>query len=691
MADTAYIEGIVQEAYAAASKIYGMRDAQTWAEGFSFPLHAPEVYERDANLFTQFHGSIEKLCDHHHKAMADNRLSVQRVQHLPVMKGEKCTGVSQADFRRIISIAEGGVRIQTPLLFDPQSTPPPFRKKYLMASNAINKMLYDQFLAKTLVFLPTSMARTVKGIHFAPQHWTPKKGKRQGRPIGDEANREGGIPINGKTTEGKEAVRVRLREEWGEIQHPTVDELVLMILGLADEHGWENLVLWKLDLASAFNLIRFNIDSIRLLAFALTKELTAIHITGMFGWTGTPYAFQVVTRVLSALVAQAINGKCRWYVDDGMGVSHNRDRDSDVALAMKIIRNLLGEDAVAMHKYESGRRVEFIGWLVDLNKRVITMSRRSLMKMLHLFFAIDLNERAHHHTIEVLASLTSRYSMLCRQMRPYTQALYTMSGSFARQPHKAHKLSERAKFDIQMWRTFLCQLSYDEEGYARPLESFRKRKATILIEYDSSLDSFAVGVSVLNNLTNCYKLVGYTVVESSLAVRQDSSYQNTCEYSVVLLGLLLARKLGYKHFSYDLAGDSISSLVWCDKDRVNSSLARAANIGFTLVAVDIDATVADIRHVPGVDNVVWDGLSRGKKGTEVGLDETCLVPSEGLFQQFLALCDPTRALETTLEHTLLTQTMIKLLRSSSTNNKRLTPFPFLRRKEGGGKRIHESL
>jgi hypothetical protein len=234
-------------------------------------------------------------------------------------------------------------------------------------------------------------------------------------------------------------------------------------------------------------------------------------------------------------------------------------------------------------------------------------------------------------------------------------------------------------------------ISFDKEGYARPLESFRKRKATILIEYDLSLDSFAVGVSVLNNLTGRYELVGYTVVESSLAVRQDSSYQNTCEYSAVLLGLLMARNLGYKHFSYDLAGDSISSLVWCDKDRVNSSLARAANIGFTLVAVDIDATVADIRHVPGVDNVVWDGLSRSKKGTEVGLDETCLVPSEGLFQQFLALCDPTRALETTPEHTFLTQTLIKLIRSSSTNNKRLIPFPFLRRKEGGEKRVHESL
>jgi hypothetical protein len=276
-------------------------------------------------------------------------------------------------------------------------------------------------------------------------------------------------------------------------------------------------------------------------------------------------------------------------------------------------------------------------------------------------------------------------------MQPYTQALYAMSGSFAKQPHKAHKLSERAKFDVQMWRTFLCQLSYDEEGYARPLESFRRRKASILIEYDSSLDKFAVGVSVLNNLTDRYKLVGYTVVDSPLAVRQDSSYQNTCEYSAVLLGLLLARKLGYKHFSYDLAGDSISSLVWCEKDRVNSSLARAANIGFTLVAVDIDATVADIRHVPGVDNVVWDGISRGKRGRSVRLDETLLVLSTGLFQQFLALCDPTRALETTPEHTFLTQTMIKLLRNSSTTKSHLIPFPFLRRKEDDANRNYEGV
>jgi hypothetical protein len=69
----------MKKTYAALSKIYGRKDAQTWAEGFTFPLHALEVYEIDAKLSTHFHGSIKQLCDHNHKGMVENRISVHRV------------------------------------------------------------------------------------------------------------------------------------------------------------------------------------------------------------------------------------------------------------------------------------------------------------------------------------------------------------------------------------------------------------------------------------------------------------------------------------------------------------------------------------------------------------------------------------------------------------------------------------
>ncbi len=78
------------------------------------------------------------------------------------------------------------------------------------------------------------------------------------------------------------------------IGHPTIVELVRMILALVDQYGWEQVVLFKLDLKAAFSLIKFIPKFVHLLGFPLICGLTAIFIVGMFGWTGTPYAFQTV-------------------------------------------------------------------------------------------------------------------------------------------------------------------------------------------------------------------------------------------------------------------------------------------------------------------------------------------------------------------------------------------------------------
>ena len=50
------------------------------------------------------------------------------------------------------------------------------------------------------------------------------------------------------------------------------------------------------------------------------------------------------------------------------------------------------------------------------------------------------------------------------------------------------------------------------------------------------------------------------------------------EFLAVILGLLLAWRSNIRHFHYQLHGDSISSLAWAKADRVNSTLARRANI-----------------------------------------------------------------------------------------------------------------
>jgi hypothetical protein len=39
-----------------------------------------------------------------------------------------------------------------------------------------------------------------------------------------------------------------MKERWGAIEHPTIKDLVHMVLEAADKYGWENITLWKADL-----------------------------------------------------------------------------------------------------------------------------------------------------------------------------------------------------------------------------------------------------------------------------------------------------------------------------------------------------------------------------------------------------------------------------------------------------------
>lgn len=91
-----------------------------------------------------------------------------------------------------------------------------------------------------------------------------------------------------------------------------MDQLVKMNLTSADLHGFDlhNLILWKKDLKGAFNLLNYNPDYCKWIAFLLTDDIVVIHFTGLFGWIGMPHAFQVLTRVLQALCRHIISGLC---------------------------------------------------------------------------------------------------------------------------------------------------------------------------------------------------------------------------------------------------------------------------------------------------------------------------------------------------------------------------------------------
>ena len=88
-----------------------------------------------------------------------------------------------------------------------------------------------------------------------------------------------------------------------------------------------------------------------------------------------------------------------------------------------------------------------------------------------------------------------------------------------------------------------------------------------------------------------YGRATFAVLPSPFVATTDSSFQNTYEYLAILLGLLLTKTLGLRNCVFAVLGDSRSSLAWVLKGRARSTLCRRASIGFSVLAVNVAATI----------------------------------------------------------------------------------------------------
>ena len=71
--------------------------------------------------------------------------------------------------------------------------------------------------------LPLEMAQAyVPNLHLCKAHWTTKKGKASGRPLGDLSFVDG-TPLN--TEETADAANTY----YGQIRHPTIEDIALMV------------------------------------------------------------------------------------------------------------------------------------------------------------------------------------------------------------------------------------------------------------------------------------------------------------------------------------------------------------------------------------------------------------------------------------------------------------------------------
>ena len=640
LVDRTELNKLIAEAKKAASNELGVRDALQWAAGYVIPQRSidSDVACLRAALL-DFTAMVRRRLTN----LAASRLNAQRVATLRVDNPERALLFDLVD----------GMRVFLPSEFIPngKDIPSPLRESYLAVAPAVNRMLGDMIDTRLAFILPLALAlQYVPRLHFCKAHWTPKKGKASGRPLGDLTYVDG-TPLNTPET-AKMAT-----DYYGPINHPTIQDIACMVAQFVvlNQHQEPEVVLWKMDLKGAYTLLSYRPEDVGLFAMQLTNNLVYLQFVGIFGWAATPAAFQVVTRAIQFELVTALSGPSLMYVDDVIGVCLRSNLAADLATARNICTQLLGPQAVADDKTDSGRRLDVIGFTIDLDISRVLISRKNHLRALHGFLSVDLDGTLMLKDAQKYASWSSRYGMICRVMRPFCNALHRL-GTGRKNPHARFSLTQEARVAIQCWQALLCLVPHDEVQFTRKLFSFIPHTATIVAEFDSSLSG--VGVVWYKRPDGAEECVGVCAISvRELGFGEDSSFQNLAEFIGAIIAVIGFIRLGGRGNNLDLRGDSITALTWAVTERPRGHIVTNAAMVWTLLCIAAEVHIAEVDHIAGVDNKTCDQLSRRtltsntsieQEATELGLGgaRVLLSAEDPALMRLIKCCDPTRPLDT---------------------------------------------
>ena len=647
----AEIQSIASEAIRSTDDIYGKQQAIDAGGDYRFP---PDIVDRDVERLMAAGNSLEEMTRLEHHRMAASRLNFERIAEVvdPSLH-------SVEDMDRLYNLVEGMVVIvdedvTSVEYFIPREVPPPQRALYLEVQSAVNFVIAKLHAQDLLFLLPTELVKLIPGCHFTPIHWTTKKGKRVGRILFDAKDAKFGSALNSLNA------KAALKEAMGSIHHPSITTIVRMILKFADDKRlelgdqfhWDDLHLFKLDLANAFSLLFFRPEYVKRMICELTDSVCVVYHVGQFGWVGTPYCFQVITRILSVEINRRLRGigDNVAYVDDIIAVCLTRTLDECKEQAIYVIKTLLGDDAHAVDKDEDGRALECIGWWIDLDKCLLTLSRRNFLKVFYGFYVIDTSSPVSLREMERLCSYSARYTLIAPILKGITNILYSEKKRFGGNKSVLVELSPLGKIAIRMWRAVLVLLRLRETTYARSLDSFRCVSPRYQIEYDASLTGIGVIVRdltlyVLGDETSGVLKVGS--IDLPFDLQQNSKYQNTVEFLGATLGLALLAQLGITSTSVKIVSDSRASIKWGTTGLFTGSLSRRTSFVFMFVSVQYNLDISEGVHVAGIRNVICDKLSRGIRPSELGFSPETVYDftSDATMLELIKLCDPTPANE----------------------------------------------
>ena len=580
----------------------GPRDAMEWAGGFELP---DSVVQQDLDIFEECNWDWEAIVEKKRGPQRKDRLSVERV--------EKAISKSSQDKDRLKVIAKG---IKVPV--DPlwksnhDAEYPECSTAYKQVAPAVTKIFHDDYWIKGQGFYMNMESSRRLKVNTSVASWTPKYGKVKGRPISNHSRVSPGMEKALNSLHVKEV----MEQEWGKIKHPTIAVIIRMILAYERDHPdvpREDLMLWSCDLKGAFTLMDIFWEDVKKLGLVMGPDLVWVTIVAGFGWTGTPFCFDVITRLCRTLLSKHfIDSYHNWFVDDGLGCGRRSRVERDYAKVIAFIESLLGRSAVAEEKKAMGRVLAFIGYLLDLDNWTVSVKPSNLVKTLRGFFSIDINiSRLTLKDTQRLASWASRYGQVCPYLTPFVRILWQeVKKRHGWGIHADDILTEQGKGAVSIIRSILLGSMLRNKTLTRSLDSFGKKGyTTVVCEYDACLTGIGV---VWYRVENGFETpVGAgSWCTRSMGFDRDSQYQNKSEFIAGLIAIMGLQVLKLSRDSVQLRGDSMTALDWSHSWSFKGQDMVKEALVFVHCVMQKEVTMVKPQHIPAEENEFTDALSR---------------------------------------------------------------------------------
>jgi hypothetical protein len=376
-------------------------------------------------------------------------------------------------------------------------------------------------------------------------------------------------------------------------------------------------------------------------------------LAGIFGWTGTPFAFDVVTRALSFELRTALGLNVLFYVDDVTGVCARGEEDVMLATAEQVVNSLLGPGSLERSKNRTGRRLDVIGFTLDLDTQCVTIARKNILRTIYGFFLAE--ERpgwVSVRTLERLASWSSRYALVCTGVRPFVNHLY--AAQVGRPRNADVPLSATLLFVIALFQALLTLSFVEERSFSRSFASFAPNTLphTCVLEFDASLTGGGGLLFAMNGSSE--RIVGGFILDfAPLRLHGRPEFQNVCEFLTGAAALLLGQQAGLDVRRPLFRGDSVTALEWLADEHFRSTKVSLAATLFVFTLAKLKVETVRTTHLPKEFNTRADDLSRNVSWIDLKRKHPELSTGSLLHltdaDRLIGLCNPLRTWSSSME------------------------------------------